>query len=111
MNLSPLEKRHGTFQHERLEVWHLPMVKKCLLAHILLVQEKFIWIVARPVNDELQVARLPTNFFGQLAQDLFDLLDLTFSGTPSGDDHVCHGFTSLKRRKLRKLPTTALPLH
>lgn len=66
------------------------MVEKRLLALILLIEHKLILIVARSVNDELQVSRLPTHFLGQLAQDRLDLLALTVTRTPVGYDYVSH---------------------
>src|SRR5690242_14039868 len=68
------------------------MLKKRLLAHILLVQQKFLWIVVRPVNDELEVARLSTNFLCQFAQDRFDFLDFTVTRPPGGNEYVGHCF-------------------
>ena len=111
MNLSPLEKRHGLFQHQRFEVRRLPVIKKRLLTYILLVQQKFIWVVVRSVNDELEVARLSTNFLGQRAQDRFDFLDLAVARTPAGYDYMCHCFTWRTTGELRRLPTIASPPH
>ena len=98
-------------QHQRFEVRRLPMVKKRLLVRILLIEQKFIWIVERPIDDELQVARLSTNFLGQLAQDRFDSLDVTVTRTPAGYDYMCHCFTWWPSGELRKLPTIASPPH
>src|SRR5262249_3710741 len=92
LNLSSLEKRYGALQHERFEVRRLPMLEERLLADVLFVQQKVIRLVARTVDDEQQVSRLPTHCPGQLAQALFDLVDFALSGTPAGNDYVCHCF-------------------
>src|SRR5215471_14247756 len=68
------------------------MLKKRLLAHILFVEQKFLWIVERSVDDECDVARLLANFLGQLAQDRFDFLDFTVPRPPAGNDYMCHCF-------------------
>ena len=68
----------------------LLMVDKRLLIGVLLIEQKFIRIVARAVNGELQISGFPANFPGQFAQDFFDLPGLTLTGTPVGYDHVCH---------------------
>src|SRR5262249_45697484 len=60
LNLSTFEKRHGALENKRFEVRRLPMLKKCVLALILLVQQKFIWIVLGSVDGELQVPGLLT---------------------------------------------------
>jgi hypothetical protein len=64
VTFSSFEKRNGTFQYQRFEVRCLLMVEKRLLALVLLIEHKLILIVARSVNDELQVSRLPTHFLG-----------------------------------------------
>ena len=93
MTLSSFEKWHRAFQHQRFEMRRLLMIEERLLALILFIQQKFIWVVMGSLDDELQVARLLAHFLSQLAQDRLDLLDLTVARPPSGYNHVRHGFT------------------
>ena len=90
MALSSFEKWYGAFQDQSFEMRCLLMIDKRLLIGVLLVEQKFIRIIAGPVDGELQISRFPANFFGQLAQDVFDLCGLTSLGPPVSDDHVCH---------------------
>ncbi|HEX3338488.1 MAG TPA: hypothetical protein VHT68_04860 [Pseudolabrys sp.] len=90
MALSSLEKWYGTLQHQSFEMLCLLMVDKRLLIGVLLVKQKFIWIVPGPIYGELQISGFPANFSGQLAQDFFDLPGLTITGTPVSYDHMCH---------------------
>ena len=76
MAFSSLEKRQGAFQHELFEVRCLLVIEKRLLVRILLVKQKFIWIVVRAINDELQVARLLSGRRGKFAQNRFDFFGL-----------------------------------
>ena len=90
MALSSFEKWYGAFQDQSFEMRCLLMIDKRLLIGVLLVEQKFIWIIAGPVDGELKISWFPANFFGQLAQDVFDLPGLTSLGPPVSDDHVCH---------------------
>ena len=80
----------------------LLMVKKRLLIGVLLVKQKFIWIVPGPVNGELQISGFPANFPGQLAQDFFDLPGLTILGAPVSDNHTCVIFYLVEVREAPK---------
>ena len=82
MAFSPLEERQSPFQHELLEVWSLLMIDKRLLVLVLFVEQKFIWIVVRAIDDKLQVARLLPRRRGKFAQNRFDFFGLPFAGAP-----------------------------
>src|SRR5690242_12209081 len=70
------------------------MVTERLLARVLLVQQEFIWIVVRSVDDELKIARLLADRRRQFAQNCLDLFRLTGAGTPVCNHHIGHGAVS-----------------
>ena len=66
MTLPPFQKRQSAFQHKFLEVWCLLVIDERLLVLVLFVQQKFIRIAVRTIDDKFQVSRLLPGRDGKL---------------------------------------------
>lgn len=79
------------------------MIDKRLLVLVLFVEQKFIWIVVRAIDDELQIPRLLPGRRSEIAQDRFDFFGLPFARAPVSNNHICHDLP-VGWWKTRKLP-------